>query len=603
MRNELSKPTNLAAYSSMTFIRHSIVLCLVAFTATSFAAPAKTTTDSASEGVTVAAAKPEAVVAKETPAQRDARMRWWRQAKFGLFIHWGVYAVPAGKYGNNDGYGEWIMYSAKIPVAKYREFARQFNPVKYDPKQWARIAKDAGMRYIVITSKHHDGFALFPSDVTKWDIADATPYKKDLLGPLVEAAHNEGLKIGFYYSQAQDWNNPGGAKARMNEGEGWDDAHKGDFDKYLKNLSLPQVREILTRYPIDILWWDTATWMTPERAAPFAALTALRPGLITNNRLGAGYGGDTATPEQFVPLTGYQGDWETCMTMNHHWGYNAADDNWKSTSDLIHKLAEICSKGGNFLLNVGPTAEGLFPAPCVERLHQMGQWLRVNGDAIYSTTAGPFAHLSWGVATRKGNKLYLHVFDWPADGKLRVPLKSKVKSAALLTAPGNELSIAREPDRLLIDVPPKAPDQIDSVVVLQLDGEPVVPPLPTIGATATASASLPNHQPANALDGTGAKVWRAPEDVKSAWLEVDLGKSVAIAGFGLDEPDVWPRMKQKFALEVPQGESWRKIAEGKTIGHGVTQNIPTVTGRKFRLTMECDKGSPGVAELQLYQPE
>ena len=423
----------------MTTIRYSMVLGLAALIApVSFAAapPAKPApTGASAEGVTVEGATPDRSPPKETPAQRDARMRWWREAKFGLFIHWGVYAVPAGKYGEQDGYGEWIMHSAKIPVAEYRGFARQFNPVKYDPAAWARIAKDAGMRYIVITSKHHDGFALFPSDVTEWDIADATPYKKDLLGPLVEAAHREGLKIGFYYSQAQDWNNPGGAKAQYKEGEGWDDAHKGDFDAYLKNLAVPQVRELLTRYPIDILWWDTPTWMNPQRSAPLAALTALRPGLITNNRLGAGYRGDTATPEQFVPITGYQGDWETCMTMNDHWGYNAADQNWKSAADLIHKLADICAKGGNFLLNVGPTAEGEFPAPCVERLREMGRWLRANGEAIYGTSAGPFAHLSWGVATRKGDKLYLHVFDWPADGKLRVPLKSKVRSATLLGEP------------------------------------------------------------------------------------------------------------------------------------------------------------------------
>ena len=555
------------------------------------------------EGVTIEAAAPDRSPPKEAAAQRDARMRWWREAKFGLFVHWGVYAVPAGKYGGQNGYGEWIMHSAKIPVAEYRAFARHFNPLKYDPAAWARIAKDAGMRYIVITSKHHDGFALFPSDVTEWDIADATPYKRDLLGPLVAAAHREGLKIGFYYSQAQDWNNPGGAKAQYKEGEGWDPAHKGDFDAYLKNLALPQVRELLTRYPVDILWWDTPTWMNPQRCAPFAALIPLRPGLITNNRLGRGFRGDTATPEQFVPVTGYKGDWETCMTMNNHWGYNAADQDWKSAADLIHKLADICAKGGNFLLNVGPTAEGEFPGPCIERLHAMGQWLRANGEAIYGTSAGPFARLFWGVATRKGDKLYLHVFDWPAEGRLRVPLKSKVRSAALLGEPGRNLTVAREPQRWVISVPPTAPDPIDSVVVLELEGEPVVAPLPSVGATAKASTSLKDNGPENALDGTAAKRWRAPEDVKSAWLEVDLGRPTAISGFGLDEPDVWPRMKQRFTLEILEGPDWRKVAEGKTSGHGLTQAIPTVTARKFRLTMACDQGSPGVAELQLYAPE
>jgi alpha-L-fucosidase len=229
--------------------------------------------------------------------------------------------------------------------------------------------------------------------------------------------------------------------------------------------------------------------------------------------------------------------------------------------------------------------------------------LRANGEAIYGTSAGPFARLSWGVATRKGNKLYLHVFDWPADGKLRVPLKSRAGGATLLTEPSRKLSIAREPERWVIRVPATAPDPIDSVVVLDLEGEPVVSPLPSLGATATASASLKDNGPENALDGTAAKRWRAPEDMKSAWLEVDLGKPTAISGFGLDEPDVWPRMKQRFTLDVLEGPAWRKVAEGQTSGHGITQSIPTATTRKFRFTMECDKGSPGVAELQLYAPE
>jgi alpha-L-fucosidase len=565
------------------------------------ASAAKPKDTSAGEGVTVEAEAGQG--ARETPAQRDARMAWWREAKFGLFIHWGVYAVPAGKYGDSTNHGEWIMHSGKIPVAEYRKFAGQFNPVKYDAAKWISIAKDAGMRYVVITSKHHDGFALFPSDASAWDIADATPYKQDLLAPLVEAAHREGLKIGFYYSQAQDWNNPGGAKSRFNEGEGWDPAHLGSFDAYLTQVALPQVKELLTRYPIDILWWDTPTWMNAKRTEPFAALLKLRPGLVTNNRLGGGFGGDTATPEQFVPVTGIKGDWETCMTMNRHWGYNAYDQDWKSSADLIRKLADICAKGGNFLLNIGPTAEGEFPPACIERLRDMGRWLRANGEAIYGTQAGPFIHLSWGTATRKGSKLYLHVFEWPADGKLKVPLQNNAKSAALLVTPEKPLAMARESGRLVISVPAAAPDAVNSVVVLELEGEPAAQPLPTVGAQAKASAEQKGSEAMNVFDGTGAKRWRAPAAVKSATLAIELAQPATIAGLGLDEPDVWPRMHQSYTLEVAEGDGWRKLTEGQTDGHGVVKNLAPVTAQKFRLTMTCAKGAPGVAELQLYRAE
>lgn len=554
------------------------------------------------EGVTVETSGASLAALKESPAQRDARMAWWREAKFGLFIHWGVYSVLAGKYGDNTNYGEWIMNSAKIPVAKYHEFASQFNPVKYNPELWVKTAKDAGMKYIVITSKHHDGFTLYPSDASKWNIADATPYKKDLLGPLVNAAKADGLKIGFYYSQSQDWNNPGGAKSGFKEGDGWDDAHKGNYDEYLKNVAVPQVKEILTRYPIDILWWDTPMFMTAQRAAPLAALTKLRPGLIMNNRLGGGFKGDTATPEQFVPVTGYPGDWETCMTMNNHWGYNAYDQNWKSSAELIQKLADICAKGGNFLLNVGPTSEGEFPPACVERLREVGQWLRVNGDAIYGTSRSPFPYLAWGVATSKGDTLYLHVFDWPKNGKLIVPLSNKAKSATLL-ASGEKLSVTRADGKLVIKIPTIAPDAADSVIALEIKGKPVASALPTIGAKVTASAELKGSEAANAIDGTGEKRWRAPQDVKSAWLEVELKKPTTIGAFGLDEPDVWPRMNQKFTLAALVGGEWKPIADGKTNGHGMRKNIAPVKAQKFRLTMECDKGAPGVAELQLYQAE
>ena len=423
-------------------------------------------------------AAPVPAEAEGSREQRDERMAWWREAKFGLFIHWGVYAVPAGTYNgkNVSGIGEWIMRRAKIPVADYRAFATQFNPLKYDPDAWAGLAEAAGMKYIVITSKHHDGFALFPSEATDWDIADATPYGKDLIGPLAAAARRRGLKFGLYYSQAQDWTHPGGAKSGFKDGEGWDAPHKGSFDTYLTTVAVPQVREILTRYQPDILWWDTPHLMTAERAALLEPLLELRPGIITNNRLGGGCRGDTDTPEQHIPATGMPGrDWETCMTMNRTWGYKSYDHDWKSTETLTRNLIDIVSKGGNYLLNIGPTAEGEIPPPSIERLKQVGAWMRANGQAIYGTTASPFRKLSWGRCTKKlsvdGATLYLHVFDWPENGELLVPgLRNTVRSAALL-ADGTKLVAQSTDAGIAVQIPAQVPDSIATVVVLEVAGK------------------------------------------------------------------------------------------------------------------------------------
>jgi len=419
--------------------------------------------------------------ANESPAQKDERMGWWRQAKFGMFIHWGVYAVPAGTYDGKQigGIGEWIMLRGKIPVATYQGYAKEFNPVKYDPSAWAELAKEAGMRYMVITSKHHDGFTLFPSEASKWNIADATPYKKDLIAPLAEAARSRGIKFGLYYSQAQDWTNPGGAKAGYNDGEGWDDAQKGSFDQYIDQVAVPQVREILTRYQPDVLWWDTPHLMNAERAEKLAKLLPLKPGIIHNNRLGGGYRGDTETPEQHIPAKGFPGrDWETCMTMNDTWGYKSYDHNWKPLSTLITNLVDIASKGGNYLLNVGPTAEGEIPAESIKLLKEVGAWMKVNGESIYGTTASPVGKPSWGRCTFKTNgenpTVYLHVFEWPKDGKLIVPGLLNQPVSANLLAGDVKLEISKSDAGVVVNLPASAPDPISSTIKLAIQGRPEV---------------------------------------------------------------------------------------------------------------------------------
>ena len=411
----------------------------------------------------------------ETTQQRDARMAWWREARFGLFIHWGIYAVPAGTHRGKqiENIGEWIMHYGRIPVAEYQQYAEQFNPVNYDPEAWVLMAKNAGMKYIVITAKHHDGFALFDSAASDWNIVKATPYGKDVLKPLAEAAQKHGIKLGFYYSQAQDWIHPGGSTW---EGR-WDPAQEGSMDDYLRDIAVPQVRELFTNYgEISILWWDTPIDMTPERAALFDGLVDLQPGIIVNNRLLYGVDGDLRTPEQHIPATGLDYDWEACQTMNTTWGYKSYDDDWKSSTQLIRNLVDVASKGGNYLLNVGPMANGEIPPASIERLEAVGDWMRVNAASIYGTSASPFVRLPWGRATKKAyenaTELYLHVFDWPADGLLRVDgLRSEVSGAYFLADFQQQVPIRKSSTGVILELPEQALDPVDTVIVLKIKGE------------------------------------------------------------------------------------------------------------------------------------
>jgi alpha-L-fucosidase len=434
-----------------------------------------------------------ASAADETNSHSPARMDWWRQAKFGMFIHWGVYSVPAGFYHGKPvpGIGEWIMNRGKIPMAEYQAFAKQFDPDKFNADAWVKIAKDAGMKYIVITAKHHDGFAMFPSKASKWNIFDATPWHHDPLKELAEACRQQGIKLGFYYSQAQDWNN-GGAAA----GGKWDPAQQHDMDDYIDKIAVPQVRELLTNYGPDVpavIWWDTPEDMNSERAGKLEKVVQeLKPGIIMNNRLGGGFKGDTETPEQHIPARGYPGrDWETCMTINDTWGFKRDDEDWKSTGTLIRNLCDIASKGGNYLLNVGPTSEGIIPAPEVERLAEIGKWMKVNGEAIYGAGPTPFgaeagsfsatekdkkgkpkfiASWDWRCTTTPG-KVYVEIFNWPA-GKIGLPaLQNKVKKAYLLAdAKQVGLDVKQTENGITIALPETAPDAIASVLCLDIEG-------------------------------------------------------------------------------------------------------------------------------------
>ncbi len=435
----------------------------------------------------------------EDPSVREARMAWWNEARFGMFIHWGLYAIPAGEWEGETNHAEWIRTTAQIPLETYDKFVHEFNPVNYNPEEWVRIAKKAGMKYIVITSKHHDGFCLFDSRHTDFDVM-STPYGNDLLEPLAEACRREGIRICWYHS-IMDWHHPDYLPRRAWEKDR--SADGADFDRYVAHLKA-QLAELVTNYgDIGVLWFDGEwedTWTNEYGRDLYNYVRNLQPDIIINNRVDVGrsgmagmtrqgaYAGDFGTPEQEIPATGIPGAyWETCMTMNNHWGYNKYDDHWKSPADLIRKLSDIASKGGNFLLNVGPRADGSFPDESIDILGVMGDWMAINGQAIYGTSASPFRHLDFGRCTQvqggDHSRLYFHVFEWPEDGILRVPgIYNTPLKAFVLADPGQqERLVSRVEDALEIHLPENPSDPYVSVVVLDIEGRPDIsnPPLIT----------------------------------------------------------------------------------------------------------------------------
>lgn len=463
---------------------------------------------------------------------------WYHDARFGMFIHWGLYAIPAGRWKGKPvkGIGEQIMRFAQIPAAEYEKLARGFNPIHFDADAWVKLAVRAGMKYLVLTTKHHDGFALFDSAASDFTVTKATPFGRDIVKELAEACALHGIRFCVYYSQRQDWHEPDGA---WNEWPGQFPAPREErgfhFRRYCESKAFPQVRELLTNYgPIGLVWFDTPADSTEEDSRDFYDLVhSLQPDTLVCDRVGNGFGDYAVLGDNEFPYCPDNLNGEVPATMNHTWGFKADDHEWKSTRDLLYSLLRSVSCGCNYLLNIGPDALGDIPQEAVTRLEEIGEWLRINKDAVYGASAVPFsAPCDWGLATCRDNRLYLILDQWPQDGEFSLTgICNRPLSARLL---GHDAAIQVERHAGVIRItglPPQAPSRCFSVIELTLDGACAVDPtlrpdsrgnviLQSGRARPSGNVALDSRGlPLNFRPGSGALQWEFEAPAGSCSLE------------------------------------------------------------------------------------
>jgi len=532
-------------------------------------------------------------------------MRWWRKARFGLFVHWGPVSLKGTEIGWSRG-GERRGRKdrgSQIPVEVYDNLYKRFNPTKFDAAQWASMAKAAGMKYLVFTSKHHDGFSMFDSKLTDYKITNS-PFKRDIVGELASAFRKARLRVGYYYSPP-DWYHP--------------DYRTKSHDQYIKFLH-GQLRELCTNYgKIDIIWFDglggkPADW---DAVNLVRMIRRLQPGVIINNR--SGLPCDHDTPEQRVGTFQNKRAWESCITICHQWAWKP-NDTLKSLKQCIHTLANCAGGDGNLLLNVGPMPTGEIELRQVARLKEIGRWLGQYGQSIYATRGGPFKPWRGGASTHKDNKIYVHVFDWPDDGLVLPPIEKKIVSSSLMIGPGatglrsvkgiEGVKVTQTSDGIQIAVPPSHRQEIDTIVVLELDGPACqIPPKSasqsgSVAAGKRARASnvyrKMNHRygPDKALDDDPATRWATDAGTHKAWLEVDLGKPATIDRAMIHE--AYARRVRSFSLQVKDGADFRTVHKGTTIGERLTITFKPVTARIVRLEIQKATEGPTLWEFQLY---
>jgi len=551
---------------------------------------------------------------RESRAEYEARLRWFTQARFGMFIHWGPVSLKGTEIGWSRG--------QQVPRAEYDTLYKRFNPTRFNAAEWVAIAKRAGMKYIVFTSKHHDGFTMFDSKLTDYDIM-ATPYGKDVMRALADECRKQGLVFCTYYS-ILDWYQPDYNTTGSHGGPGYQlpPGTKPDMDRYVAYMK-GQLREIVQNYgPIGILWFDgewEAPW-TPERGWDlYRYCRSLQPDIIVNNRVGKGrhgmaggtkgsqYAGDYDTPEQRVGSFQMDRPWETCMTICRQWAWKP-NDQLKSLEQCLHTLIRTAGGDGNLLFNVGPMPDGRIEPRQVERLEQMGQWLQRYGQSIYATRGGPFKPGPWGVSTRSGRRIYLHILKWPGRRLVLPAIDAKIQSATVLT--GGRVTVERTDRGIEVAIPPADIQPIDTIVVLNLDRDamdipPIDIPSESLAFKKKASASNVFHNmrnqygPAMAFDDDPDTRWATDSGTKQAWLAVDLGRDQTFDRIHIVEACA-PRV-QKFRLQVKKGTAWTTIYEGTTLGLDKTIRVAPVTARHVRLEILDATEGPTITEFQLIK--
>ncbi|MEY2784062.1 MAG: hypothetical protein RL277_266 [Planctomycetota bacterium] len=570
--------------------------------------------------------------AEESAAERDARMQWFRDAHFGMFIHWGLYSQLAGEWRDQTvmGGAEWIQNYLSIPSSQYSPLAKSFNPQRFDADEWLALMSRAGVRYIAVTTKHHDGFCLWPTrQNTDWNIA-MTPFGRDPIRELAQACERHGVRMGMYHS-VLDWRHPDWPVRPAYNDYAQSAPDKERFRAYLHG----QLKELLTGYgPVSLLWfdgtWDRDAWTSQDGKQLEDYARSLQPGIVINNRSGYlppqkqlgfevanSYGyvfaGDYISPEGEVPPTGLPGiDWETCQTMQlpNNWGYNRLVG-FRSFPDLLRQLVDVTSKGGNMLLNIGPDADGKILPQARRCLEKFGDWMSVNSESIHGTRASPFAYLPFdGRCTQKAEgartRLYLHVWQWPTDQRLRVPATNRVARAYLLSDPQRTgLQATSSARGIELTLPKAAPDAVDSVVVVEIEGQAqVLPALQewSLGKSVEVSSQWPGREkelnPQHITDGKLDTLFAAEETTRTAWARMDLGAERAIEEVLLSDAPYG--RTQEFVLEARVGQEWVRVVGGSKIGKEWRAHFEPVTAREWRWSIVLASDTPVMAEWRMW---